>query len=175
VEKNKALDNADNPKTLSNMLERRHQISPFLFLSLCSLLFFSSCTFPRIILLEDPLTSEEHLNLGVAYEKEGELDSAIREYKLATKKLPVAYVYLGNAYFQKNELDEAEQYYKTAIKQETHNSDAYNNLAWLYYVTGGNLNEAESLALKAMELNPSKNNTYRDTLEKIRELKRHVR
>ena len=94
---------------------------------------------------------------------------------MATKKLPVAYVYLGNAYFQKNELDEAEQYYKTAIKQETHNSDAYNNLAWLYYVTGGNLNEAESLALKAMELNPSKNNTYRDTLEKIRELKRHVR
>ena len=153
------------------MLRGRHQISHFLLIVFWSLVFSSSCAFPRIVVLDDPLTPEEHLNLGVAYEKKGELDSAIKEYELAAKKLPIAYLYLGNAYFEKNRLVEAETYYKRAIKKDAHNADAYNNLAWLYYVKRENLDEAESLALKAMELNPSKNNIYKDTLDKIRELK----
>lgn len=153
------------------MLYERHSIYHFLLIVFCLLVFSSSCAFPRIVVLDDPLTPEEHLNLGVAYEKKGELDSAIKEYELAAKKLPIAYLYLGNAYFEKNRLVEAEAYYKRAIKKDAHNADAYNNLAWLYYVKRENLDEAESLALKAMELNPSKNNIYRDTLDKIRELK----
>ena len=36
---------------------------------------------------------------------------------------------------------------------------------------GENLNKAENLALRAMELDPSKIDVYRDTLEKVRELK----
>ncbi|MBA7714086.1 hypothetical protein ES703_123100 [subsurface metagenome] len=68
-------------------------------------------------------------------------------------------------------MDKAEKYYKKAIKKEPQNADAYNNLAWLYYVQGKNLDEAESLVLRAMQLNPSKSDTYKDTLEKIRELK----
>ena len=153
------------------MLRGRHPISHFLLIVFWSLVFSSSCAFPRIVVLDDPLTPEEHLNLGVAYEKKGELDSAIKEYELAAKKLPIAYLYLGNAYFEKNRLVEAEAYYKRAIKKDAHNADAYNNLAWLYYVKRENLDEAESLALKAMELNPSKSNIYRDTLDKIREIK----
>lgn len=153
------------------MLYQRHPIYHFLLIVFCLLVFCSSCAFPRILVLDDPLTPEEHLNLGVAYEKKGELDSAIKEYELAAKKLPIAYLYLGNAYFEKNRLVEAEAYYKRAIKKDAHNADAYNNLAWLYYVKRENLDEAESLALKAMELNPSKNNIYRDTLDKIREIK----
>ncbi|MHC4694342.1 MAG: tetratricopeptide repeat protein, partial [Planctomycetota bacterium] len=77
--------------------------------------------------------------------------------------------------FQKEILDEAEKYYRLAIENEILNADAHNNLAWLYYVKKQNLDEAESLALKAIELNPSKSNIYRDTLEKIREFKRPVR
>jgi len=144
--------------------------------SLCffSLLCLSGCAFPKIIVLEDPLTPEEHLNLGVAYEKKGEFDNAIKEYESAAKKLPVAYLYLGNAHFQKNQLDQAEKCYKMVIRTEGHNADAYNNLAWLYYVKGENLREAEDFALKALELNPSKDDTYRDTLDKIRELKKSV-
>jgi tetratricopeptide (TPR) repeat protein len=137
--------------------------------------FLFSCSLPRIIVLDDPLTAEEHLNLGVAYEKKGEFDSAVKEYELAAKKLPVAYLYLGNAYFHKNKLDKAEAHYKRAIEKEDSNADAYNNLAWLYYKKRENLDQAESLALKAMELNPSKNDIYRDTLDKIRELKKSVR
>jgi tetratricopeptide (TPR) repeat protein len=130
------------------------------------------CSFPRIVILKDPLTPEEHINLGVAYEKKGEFDNAVKEYELAAKKLPVAYFYLGNVYFQKNQWNEAEEHYRKALKKDPRNSDAHNNLAWLYYTERKNLEEAEKLALKAIELNPSKELTYKDTLDKIRELKK---
>jgi tetratricopeptide (TPR) repeat protein len=136
------------------------------------MIFQVGCSLPRVIILKDPLTPEEHLNLGVAYEKKGELHQAITEYRLAAKKLPLAYLYLGNAYFQKKEWVEAERCYKKAIDKNPKNADAHNNLAWLYYVRHVNLDLAESLALKAIELDPSKENIYKDTLEKIRELKK---
>jgi len=100
------------------------------------------------------------------------MDSAIKEYELASKKLPIAYLYLGNAHFMKNELGKAETYYKKMIKKDPQNGDAHNNLAWLYYIKRENLDEAERLSLRAIVLNPQKDKIYRDTLEKIRELKR---
>ena len=150
------------------------------FCLLSSVLSFS-CSLPRIIVLDDPLTPEEHINLGVAYEKKGELDSAIEEFKKASKKLPIAYLYLGNAYMQKGDIDEAEKYYRKAIKKQPDLADAYNNLAWLYYNKAKGLRletedikeilkEAEGLALKALELSPS-NENYKDTLNRIRELR----
>ncbi len=134
--------------------------------------WISGCAFPRIVILKDPLTPEEHLNLGVAYENKGEFTPAVKEYELAAKKLPLALLYLGNVYFQKQEWEKAEGYYRKAMRKDPRNSDTHNNLAWLYYTRKVNLDEAETLVLKAIELNPSKEHTYRDTLEKIRELKR---
>ncbi len=134
-------------------------------------LFINSCATPRIIVLDDPLSPEEHLNLGVTYEKQGDFDNALKEYKEASKKLPLAYLYMGNVYFQKKEYEESEVYYKKSIKKDPENADAYNNLAWLYYTKRERLDEAEKLALKAIELNPSKKETYEDTLEKIRDLR----
>jgi tetratricopeptide (TPR) repeat protein len=140
-----------------------------LFLLLSTfLMFVSGCTLPRITVLKDPLTPEEHLNLGLSYEQKGELDPAIKEYLLAARQLPKAYLYLGNVYFLKKEWVEAERDYKQAIQKDPQDADAYNNLAWLYYNQGEKLREAERLALKAMELNPAKERIYRDTLEKIR-------
>jgi tetratricopeptide (TPR) repeat protein len=148
---------------------------PFLgFLAFCSIIFLTACSLPKIIILKDPLTPEEHLNLGVAYERRGEYDPAIREFQLAAKKLPIALLYLGNAYFLKNDWDQAEIYFKKAIEKDAQNAAAYNNLAWLYYTRGENLEEAEALAQKALELDPSKNSTYEDTLEKVREKKRAI-
>ncbi|OGW38702.1 MAG: hypothetical protein A2Y97_11110, partial [Nitrospirae bacterium RBG_13_39_12] len=102
----------------------------WLLLTTCCLPL-SGCAFPRIIVLDDLLSPEEHLNLGVAYEKNGELDDALKEYEIASKELPAAYLYMGNIYFQKKELDEAEYYYKKTISKDPKNADAYNNLAWL--------------------------------------------
>ena len=140
----------------------------FMLLALC----FLGCAFPRIIVLDDPLSPEEHLNMGVTYERKGELNEALKEYNAASKKIPLAYLYIGNVYFQKAEYDEAEKNYKEAIKRDSKNADAYNNLAWLYYIKKEKLDKAEELTLKAIDLNPAKANIYQDTLEKIRKLKK---
>jgi tetratricopeptide (TPR) repeat protein len=146
-----------------------------LFILIFSLAILSSgCSFPKIIILKDPLAPEEHLNLGVAYERNGEFDQAIREYQAAAKKLPIAFLYLGNAYFLKNDWDQAEIYFKKAIAKDAENAAAHNNLAWLYYQQGKNLEQAEALAKKALELDPSKGSIYGDTLEKVREKKRAI-
>jgi len=152
----------------------KHNVKVLLFLISALPILISGCSFPKIIILKDPLTPEEHLNLGVAYERRGEFDSAIKEYQRAAKKLPLALLYLGNAYFLKNQWKEAQVYYRKAIEKNPKNADAYNNLAWLYYTRGENLEEAEALAQEALELDPSKNATYENTLEKIREKKRAI-
>lgn len=125
-----------------------------------------SCSIPRIVVLNDPLTAEEHINLGITWEKRKDFDRAIAEYKVAARSLPIAYLYLGNACFQKDAVQDAEKYYRKAI-DKTNNPQAYNNLAWLYYTKRMKLDEAEELALAAVERAPGENG-YRDTLDKIR-------
>lgn len=145
---------------------------PLFLLSLLLLLSAgTSCSLPRFIIVDDPLTPEEHINLGVAYERKGELEHAMKEYEKAAKRLPIAYLYLGNVSLQLGRSDEAERYYRRSIKKSPSGADAYNNLAWLYYTRKENLDEAEALAQKALELNPSRED-YRDTLDKIRDLRR---
>jgi tetratricopeptide (TPR) repeat protein len=129
------------------------------------LLMFASCSLPRIIILNDPLTPEEHVNLGVAYEKKGELDAALKEYNAASRNLPVAHLHMGNIYFQKKDFNGAEAAYKKAIEQSK-DPRAYNNLAWLYYTTGAKLEEAEVLAQQATRLRPD-SQEFADTLRRI--------
>jgi len=159
TEKRNGLPNLNHSRLLLHVL-----CSMFLAICLCG------CALPRIVVLNDPLSHEEHLNLGVAYEQKGELDNALKEYKEASKKLPLAYLYMGNVYYQKKEYEKAEFYYKEAIKKDPVNADAYNNLAWIYFIKRENLDEAERLVLKALELNPSKKEIYMDTLDKIKGL-----
>lgn len=140
------------------------------------ILFFmisTSCSLPRFIIVKDPLTPEEHINLGVAYERKGEFDNALLEYKKAAKKLSVAYFYMGNIYFQKKDFDKAEKSYKKSIKKNPQHADSYNNLAWLYYSTQRYIEEAEELVKKAIALNPEKKEIYEDTLLKIITLRKN--
>lgn len=130
-------------------------------------LFLGGCSLPRIIVLNDPLTPEERVNLGVAYEKNGEYEAAMREYEAASRKLPIAHLYMGNIHYQQGDIGKAEKAYRKAIRK-TGDPRGYNNLAWLYFTEGGRLVEAEELARKAVELGPD-NVDFRDTLNKIRE------
>ncbi len=125
------------------------------------------CSLPRFIVLHDPLTPEEHINLGMVYEKSKEFDQALKEYSVASKDLPIAYLYMGNLFFQQKDYENAEKNYKKAIKS-TNDARAYNNLAWLYYTIDKNLDEALELAKKAVELSGGADE-FRDTLEKITE------
>jgi tetratricopeptide (TPR) repeat protein len=156
---------------IDNINQRRYPVRfmsnklVLLFILLGGLCY--GCSFPRIIVLEDPLTPEEHLNLGVAYEKRGEFDAARKEYKAASPHLPMALVYLGNVYFMEGNTVEAEKSYQLALAKDPLNADAHNNLAWLYLSQQKKLDEAHRLVLRALELNPAKAGIYRDTLEKI--------
>jgi len=103
---------------------------------------------------KDPLTAEEHNNLGVIYEKEGKYDLAVREYKRAVSAdgdIVVPLVNLGNVYQKKGEAKEAEKYYKKALRKDEHNIEAANNLASLYIETGGDYGEALEILLAAAE------------------------
>ncbi|MER3447296.1 MAG: hypothetical protein C4291_10835 [Candidatus Dadabacteria bacterium] len=102
----------------------------------------SECSYlPKIVLLKDPLTAEEHNNLGVAYESEGKYDLAIKEYKKALDKdgsLVVPLVNIGNVYFKQKKYKDAEKYYLKALKKDEKNVEAANNLASLYIALGEN-------------------------------------
>ncbi|NLT23539.1 MAG: tetratricopeptide repeat protein [Syntrophorhabdus sp.] len=150
------------------MEKDRLLVTPALSLLTAGLLFcLCSCSLPRILVLNDPLTPREHIDLGVTYERSGELDEALKEYEKASRTLPVAYLYMGNVFFNKKEFSKAEEHYREAIDR-TGDPRAYNNLAWLYFTTNRNLDEAEKLAGKAVELAPDKEE-FKDTLQKIKE------
>jgi tetratricopeptide (TPR) repeat protein len=110
---------------------------------------------PEIVVLHDPLTAEEHNNLGVSYEARGEYSLAEREYKEALKirkDLFCAQFNLGNLYLKTGREGEAEDAYKKAITLDPAQPDPYNNLASLYLQSGRNLGEAQKLAEKAVSL-----------------------
>jgi tetratricopeptide (TPR) repeat protein len=116
---------------------------------------------------KDPLTAEEHNNLGVIYEREGKFDLAIREYKKAASAdgdLIVPLVNLGNVYQKKGETGEAEKYYKKALRKDEHNIEAANNLASLYIETDGNYGEALEILRAAAEAQDPQSAYALDTL-----------
>lgn len=143
----------------------------FYFVLIVLTFFTVSCSMPQIVILHDPLTPEEHLQLGLSYEKKGLFEEAERHYKQASKTDARGFLLLGNLYANQGKYEEAEKYYKKAISKDEKLADAYNNLAWLYILENKNLNEAEHLVKKALEIekdNPEKIKAYNDTMEKIK-------
>lgn len=143
---------------------RKHHFVGLQIMLLSFLLF--SCSFPKIVIYQDPLTAKEHNDLGVIYEKKGNLDLAEKEYKKAITKdknwyLP--YFNLGNLYYKKGELTKAEEFYRKALEKEE-DTDILNNLAYVLHLQGKN-KEALEYIEKAMKINPKEE--YRDTYDKI--------
>lgn len=115
---------------------------------------FSACSdLPRIRVLHDPLTSEEHVRLGLAYEVEGRAELAAREYDGALRKnhgyMP-ALIGLGNLAFDRGALEEAEAYYRQALITAPEDPGVNNDLAMVYLTQQEKLDEAERLTNLAL-------------------------
>ena len=117
-----------------------------LALLLLVLLLAGGCSrVPRIIVLEDPLTAAEHVDLGVAYERKGELDLAQREYERALRKDGKSYrarVNLGNIFLAKKEYGKAREEYLLALELRPGDAEATNNLSWAAIFSGEGIDEA---------------------------------
>lgn len=104
--------------------------------------------------MKDPLSAEEHNNLGVIYEREGEYELALGEYKKAIDKdgpIVTTLVNTGNVYFKLGQLTNAETYYKRALGKDEKNLVAANNLASLYIGSGAGHREGLGYMLRAVE------------------------
>jgi tetratricopeptide (TPR) repeat protein len=132
-----------------------------------SVFFFSACSLPRIIVLHDPLTAEEHDNLGRIYESQGKLEPALEQYREALrqdkKHLP-SLLLLGDLSYRTGEYSEAESAYTKALKLDANNGDIRNNLAWVYIRKEKDLDKAKDLITEALTLNPLHRPYYLDTL-----------
>jgi len=110
------------------------------------LLLAGGCSrIPRIIVLEDPLNAAEHVELGVAYERKGELDLARREYESALRKdrkLYRARLNLGNVFLAKKEYGKAREEYLLALELRPGDAEATNNLSWVAIFSGEGIDEA---------------------------------
>ena len=152
------------------MGENRHYL--FSGVSLRVIFFFMcvalcSCTFPQIVVLDDPLSASEHNDLGVVYEQKGLYDLAEKEYVKALKKQEhwaVPYFNLGNLYYKQGSYKKAEHSYRKALDIDTDNPDVLNNLAYLLYEQG---RCEEALALVDQALTIETTAQYLDTRNKI--------
>src|SRR5208283_1015707 len=103
----------------------------FAALMLVLLLVCSGCSFPRIIIINDPLSAGEHEKLGKIYESHAEYDLAAQQYRQALEKDPQmvsSLLLLGDLSYRTKQYSEAESAYRKAIKLQGGNGDIYNNL-----------------------------------------------
>jgi len=125
----------------------------------------------RIVVLHDPLSAPEHNDLGVAYEAEGRLDLATREYRRALKKDPRfgrARLNLGNVEAAAGRWARAEREYRRALLDLPGDPDPPNNLAVALLRRSRALDEAETLAKRAVALAAGRDSLYRATLAEVR-------
>lgn len=126
---------------------------------------------PRIIVLTDPLSAEEHVELGVAYERNGEFDLAIREYERALRKEKEffqARVNLGNVLLAKKEYGKARREYQKALTIRPGDSEATNNLAWTAILSGEHREEAVEKMEAVLSRPENRSATLYDTLGVLR-------
>lgn len=115
----------------------------------------------------DPLTAEEHVDLGVAYYRRGAHRYAVREFARATAMRPDwarAWVNLGDARLAGGELAGAIEAYERARALAPDDPGTANNLAWALLQDERRWPEAEPIIRRALERNPEPRGYYLDTL-----------
>jgi Flp pilus assembly protein TadD len=124
----------------------------------------------HLVLLHDPLTASEHNDLGVAYESSGQLELAAREYRKALRldsHQARARVNLGNIEAANERWGSAEDCYRRALSDSSTDYDAMNNLAIALLRQGRRLDEARSLAERAVAAGGERDSLYRATLAEV--------
>ena len=136
------------------------------------LLLAGGCSrIPRIIVLEDPLTAPEHVELGVAYERKGELDLAQREYERALRKDGKFYrarLNLGNVFLARKEYGKARDEYLLALELRPGDAEATNNLSWAAISSGEGIDDALARMESVVSGSTPPRATYLDTLGVLR-------
>ena len=115
----------------------------------------------------DPLSAEEHNDLGVAYYRDGDYPSAAREFRRALDRRPDftrARVNLGDAELAQGAIDAAIAAYEAARTASPDDPAIANNLAWALLQHRQRWPEAEALVRGALARDPEPRGYYLDTL-----------
>ena len=145
-------------QTYANCQKVKSYLKTSSFFILFISFFISGCSFVpvNVLLMKDPLSAEEHNNLGVAYENEGKYELALREYKKAFDKdsnLIVPLVNIGNVYLKQGNYSESEKYYLKVLGRDQFNLEAANNLASLYLIVGKDYERGLEILTSAIAYN----------------------
>ena len=141
-------------------------------ISMLLILVLAACTMPKmpkIIVIDDPLTAQQHNDLGVAYEEKGDFALAGKEYEKAIKKnrdWVIPYLNLGHLYYRQDKLDQAERALREGLRVKGDHPDLLNNLAWVL-MEKGHLENARTLIDKAIAIEDKEE--YQDTRQEILE------
>jgi len=119
----------------------------------------------------DPLTADEHNDLGVAYFQRGETRRAVGEFERAVALRPTwarALVNLGDARLALGEVPAAIDAYQRAATLAPDDPAVANNLAWALLQDPARWPEAEAIIDHALAQNPEPRGYYLDTLGELR-------
>jgi Tfp pilus assembly protein PilF len=134
---------------------------------LLSALLLSGCSLPKIIVLHDPLSADEHVRLGGIYVAQSKIELARDQYQAAVKqdaRHGRAWALLGDSAVRLKDLKGAAKAYKKALTLDPQNGDLHNNLAWVNVQQNEDLEEARDLVTRALVLAPAHRPYYLDTL-----------
>jgi len=107
-----------------------------------------------------------YANRGIVHTRLGKFDEALREIEKAGALYPESaelYFYRGVIYEQTGRKEMAVENFRKAIEFAPALAEAYNYLGYMFAEDGVNLDEAATLVLKALELDPE-NPAYIDSL-----------
>lgn len=140
------------------------------FLGIGAALFLAACAhLPRYMPYHDPLNASDHLRLGNAYESQGLLEEATRQFQAARAQAPDSpepLLALGNLAFGRGELDGAESLFRSALRKDPRSAGAANNLA-MVFLAKDRLPEAKQWAQRALWQNTTLKPYVLDTLAEI--------
>jgi Flp pilus assembly protein TadD len=135
---------------------------------LVAIVAFAGCA--HLVVLRDPLTANEHNDLGVAYESQGKIELARKEYRKSVRMDPGharTWVNLGNADAAGGRWRDAERSYRRALVLDAADADAMNNLAVALHEQGRRGQEARELARRAVAMGGARDSVYRATLDEL--------